>query len=216
MTDHAVNEWTRKDLPDLDEMVNAYLGNESGVIGGVITVLDAVVAHLNANGGLPAEDALWRRAHSIVERERDQAREQWKKWEHKADEWKQEHDLLVVHGSVRGDTYAAMARERDEWKARAEAAEARTTPAVTREDVEKAIRDNEHRVNDDGFMHHEVDITEAADAVCALFGVEAESADPLLDKAQEFAALADWELTDREAELLHTVAAHVLGQEADR
>ena len=45
--------------------------------------------------------------------------------------------------------------------------------------------------------------------------IEAEqAADPLLDKAQEFAALADWELTDREAELLHTVAAHVLGQEA--
>ena len=45
--------------------------------------------------------------------------------------------------------------------------------------------------------------------------LEAEqAADPLLDKALEFAALADWELTDREAELLHTVAAHVLGQEA--
>lgn len=43
--------------------------------------------------------------------------------------------------------------------------------------------------------------------------IEAEPADPLLDKAQEFAALAAWELTDREAVLLHTVAAHILGQE---
>ena len=47
--------------------------------------------------------------------------------------------------------------------------------------------------------------------------VEAEQAvvDPILDKAQEFAALADWELTDREAGLLHTVAAHVLGGQND-
>lgn len=95
-------------------------------------------------------------------------------------------------GRERDDAYAASAlfqRDVHAWRTRAEAAEARTAPAVTRDEVEKAIRDNEHRVNDDGFMHHEVNITEAADAVCRLFGVEAEPADPVEAKAQEWAEI---------------------------
>lgn len=35
--------------------------------------------------------------------------------------------------------FDATERQRDEWKARAEAAEARTTPAVTKHDIEKAV-----------------------------------------------------------------------------
>ena len=85
----------------------------------------------------------------------------------------------------------------------AEAAEART--AVTREDVEKVVHGS-----GGGFFDERLDAI--TDAVCALFGIETE-VDPLLDKAQEFAALADWELTDREAGLLYMVAAHVLGQD---
>ena len=134
-----VNEWTSNDMPSVSSL--GLYGRRpdldiDGMRFGAAVALEAVVDHLNANHPKSGTDR-WRRAHEIVEGERDQAREQWKKWEHKADEWKQEHDLLVVHGSVRGDTYAAMGRERDEWKARAEAAEAR--PAVTREEVAEAI-----------------------------------------------------------------------------
>ena len=89
-----------------------------------------------------------------------------------------------------------------------EAAEARTAPAVSRADVAEALS---RCINPEMWN---VTFPSVVNEVCDLFGVEAEQAvDPLLDKAQEFAALADWELTDREAELLHTVAAHVLGQE---
>ena len=102
----------------------------------------------------------------------------------------------------------AAERELDEWKSRAEAAEARTAPAVSRADVAEALS---RCINPEMWN---VTFPSVVSEVCDLFGVEAEQAvDPLLDKAQEFAALADWELTDREAELLHAVAAHVLGQE---
>ena len=112
--------------------------------------------------------ARWRRAHSIVEQERDQAREQRDEaWRVAGEQTRLERDRAEAAERERDDAYAASAlfqRDVHEWRTRAEAAEA--------------------------------------------------AVDPLLDKAQEFAALADWELTDREAELLHKVAAHVLGQEA--
>ena len=169
--------------------------------------------------------------------------------------------------------YQDVEDERDEWQARAEAAEARTAPAVTKAEIEQAIRETEvmdHRrfaefaaravfdlvsgddpavfvvresqiaavevgQNEDGrwcaegdFWPDVADIDvgalrrHASASLADLVAYEAvaraieaeQAADPLLDKALEFAALADWELTDREAELLHTVAAHVLGQEA--
>ena len=130
-----VNAWTRDDLPGV---------HWPGIHGeserqGAEKALDAVVDHLNANHP-KSGTARWRRAHEIVEAERDTAREQ-------RDMWKLEHDRLVIHGSVRGDTYAAMVRDRDDWRdkaysasegmrkatARAEAAEKRhqwpkTTP----------------------------------------------------------------------------------------
>ena len=279
-----VNEWTRDDLPDRYDLQRL----KSGIVQPFFfdDILDAVVEHLNANHQKPtpgllsnaadcvlgAEDRVsaaesdadrWRRAHEIVEGERDQARRERDKWEEKyldTDE--------ALHRTR---------REREEAVARAEAAEARTAPAVTRNDIEKAIRGKVWAANRDpnkaGF--HRVHIAWATDSVWSLVSgadpavhvvresdvaaVEVEpygdnwkadgrvhivrtlpearsdvqsdarvlarslavaraieagqAADPLLDKAQEFAALADWELTDREAELLHTVAAHVLGQE---
>lgn len=160
-----------------------------------------------------------------VERERDQARRERDKWEekyldtdeslHKA---RDERDQYKRSGDEWKECHADAVRERDEWKARAEAAEARTTPAVTRADIEKSIlsrRWNTSGPDSQGFDI--IHIQSATDAVCDLFGVESEQAtDPLLDKAQEFAALADWILTERESVLLHTVARHVLGQEADQ
>lgn len=166
---------------------------------------DAVVEHVNSSGGIPAERRYgsvivggvpaeheltralrerdeWKRQfyagqsdyHATIDeltRERDEARRE-------RDEWKQEHDRRVVHGSVRGDTYAAMVRERDEWKSRAEKSEQErdgwkavaelrskllSTPAVTREDVTKAVRGglNVWGVTDKG-------VSEIAGAVCAL------------------------------------------------
>ena len=136
-----------------------------------------------------AEVARWRRAHSIVERERDQARESLR-------------EACKVAQSYMVDAYQATER--------AEAAEARTAPAVT---VEQRNAVADHLWNAMVGSAKSVVRDVVAQAFAAA-GIEAEQAtDPLLDKAQEFAALADWELTDREAELLHTVAAHVLGQE---
>ena len=190
-----VNEWTRDDLPDATELCRMSVYNIDVMVD---RNLNAIVGHLNANHPKSDTDR-WRRAHEIVERERDQARESL-------------HEACKVAQSYKVDAYQATERaeaaerELDEWKSRAEAAEARTAPAVTRAGVKNAI--------DTCFaLAPKINTQVISDAVCDFLGVEAEPADPLLDKAQEFAALADWELTDREAELLHTVAAHVLGQE---
>lgn len=78
----------------------------------------------------------WRRAHSIVEQERDQARERLRETE-------------TTLAKVMSD-YQDIEDERDEWKTSARLAEQerenwritainRAVPAVTREDVEKAI-----------------------------------------------------------------------------
>lgn len=192
---------TRKDLPSIPHV----FGNERN---GADKYREAVIEYLNAIGGVAADDARWRRAHEIVERERDQARDERDKWEEKyldTDEALHRaraslHEACKVAQSYKVDAYQATER--------AEAAEARTAPAVSRADVAEALS---RCINPEMWN---VTFPSVVSEVCDLFGVEAEQAvDPLLDKAQEFAALADWELTDREAELLHTVAAHVLGQE---
>ena len=217
-----VNEWTRDDLPDHVAIRDVDYMHGDGTRSRVIDLtLDMVVRHLNAHHPKPgrsahdeqvaqlvrmcneadlkrtrAEDncARLRRAHEIVEGERDQARRERDMWKEKC-----------------LDTYEALHQaraERDEAVARAEAAEARTAPAVSRADVAETLS---RCINPEMWN---VTFPSVVSEVCDLFGIEAEqAADPLLDKAQEFAALADWELTDREAELLHTVAAHVLGQE---
>ena len=293
--------WTRDDLPRPDAI--RFVTDD--------VALDLVVDHLNAHhpkpqpydqGGVRGADSLLYRAER-AERERDaaaaraeQAEDQWKKWERKADQ----RGELLIRTEAERDAAAARAEqagarvrlanqqsvewegeaerllcERDAWKARAEAAEARTAPAVTRDDIEKAIRyefldwegQMEARISRavnqtwnlvsgaDPAVHvvRESDLPaarvdgdyyvvasakgdykwpqhgpswwagRAQDALAkaarytALARLAASEAvvDPVLDKAQEFAALADWELTDREAGLLHTVAAHVLGGQND-
>ena len=85
-----VSEWTRDDLPDHVAIRDVDYMHGDGTRSRVIDLtLDMVVGHLNANHQKSEPDR-WRRAHSIVERERDQAREQWKKWEHKANEAERE------------------------------------------------------------------------------------------------------------------------------
>ena len=202
-----VNEWTRADLPAVMDLVKASVDAvATDPSGGAYAALDAVVEHLNAHHPKPDTDR-WRRAHSIVEGERDQARRERDMWKEKCLDTDEAlhraraslHEACKVAQSYKVDAYQATER--------AEAAEARTAPAVTRAGVKNAI--------DTCFaLAPKINTQVISDAVCDFLGVEAEPADPLLDKAQEFAALADWELTDREAELLHTVAAHVLGQEA--
>ena len=213
------NEWTSNDVPSvssLDLYNKRHDLDLGGMRFGAAVALEAVVEHLNAHYPKPenpehllrmcqeadlkrtraeAKADRWRRAHEIVEGERDQARRERDMWKEKClDTDEALHDART---------------ERDEAVARAESAEARTAPAVSRADVAEALS----RCIDPERWN--VTFPSVVSEVCDLFGVEAEQAvDPLLDKAQEFAALADWELTDREAELLHTVAAHVLGQEA--
>ncbi|GLB62684.1 hypothetical protein NCCP2495_05620 [Dietzia sp. NCCP-2495] len=280
----------------------------------------------------------WRRAHGIVEQERDQARDQWKKWEHEAREranraedaererddlrrqvddlkerrrkhatereaWtrnrrelESERDAAVARAEQAEnarDTAAtraeqlekALAGSRDahqrsadahmEWKARAEAAEARLAdpysqtnqdaaawkriadhpalrmdllpeadhtyagrvferitwlaetaeavtemkpaPAVTREDVEGAIRAAYFQRR---FGYTSGDIEVSTDAVCDLFGVSTgQGTDPVLEKARELAQAGGIDFDEQEpegVEMLIGMARHVLGQEADQ
>lgn len=75
-------------------------------------------------------------------------------------------------------------RDRDEWHVRAKAAEARTAPAVTRDEVEAALAQG-HRM---AFGTPVVSIEEAVEAVCGLFGVDAVQApDPVEERADELA-----------------------------
>ena len=264
-----VNEWTRDDLPDATGLCRMSVYNIDVMVD---RNLNAIVGHLNANHPKSDTDR-WRRAHEIVERERDQARDERDEAVDRADALV--HDL-EWHKRRLGESWedaARAERERDEAVARAEAAEARTAPAVTKRELRSVVAahdpgDDElavSRVNAltyrlwslvsgaDPAVHvvresevAAVEVRRASDGwyadgawlagadetaewvrdraaemvVCAARNeavaraIKAEPADPLLDKAQEFAALADWELTDREAGLLHTVARHVLGQEA--
>ena len=196
----------------------------------------------------------WRRAHEIVEQERDQARqahrEAWKHLDAAADR--------VVHEQTRAED---AERDRDEWRSRAEAAEARladpysqvnqdaaawkrvaahpalkidllpeadhtyaggvferitwlaeaakarTAPAVTRAGVKNAI--------DTCFaLAPKINTQVISDAVCDFLGVEAEPADPVEEKARELyrAATPDaqWETVANE---YRRIAAHILRQE---
>ena len=192
-----VSEWTRDDLPDHVAIRDVDYMHGDGTRSRVIDLtLDMVVGHLNANHQKPEPDR-WRRAHEIVEGERDQARRERDMWK---DKWL--------------DTYEALHQaraERDEAMARAEAAEARTAPAVTRAGVKNAI--------DTCFaLAPKINTQVISDAVCDFLGVEAEqAADPVEEKARELyrAATPDarWETV---ADEYRRISAHVLGQEADR
>lgn len=123
--------------------------------------------------------------------------------------------------------YDKAERERDEWKARAGAAEART--AVTREDVTQAVRRGHNMFNAEVGVVNEM---------CDLFGIEAEQAeDPVEELAEQIESAtrdAIRQVCDDLADVAPSldplaveqameitaasrkVAAHVLGQEAKR
>ncbi|MGX1598614.1 hypothetical protein ACWIDS_16310 [Dietzia maris] len=91
--------------------------------------------------------------------------------------------------------FDATERQRDEWKARAEKAEARTAAAVSRADIEKALDTGIRGTTDGGLVGQDTSIPSgecvrlAVDAVCDLLGIEAEQpADPVEEQTD---ALAD-------------------------
>lgn len=237
-----MNNWTRQDLPDAYAAYSRILRSDYGDLtpSGVWPILDLVVEHLNAHHPKPtpgllsnaadcvldAEDRAksakadvdrWRRAHEIVERERDQAR--------------RERDAAVRQGELKARTERDLAeaaeRERDEWKARAEAAEARTAPAVSRADIDRAlINVTSNAMNyptpsqmlgkDTGPLRKK-----CVDAMCDLLGIEAEQAvDPVEAKAIALWRAGypnsprTWEEVGNARDAYRRMAAHVLGQEA--
>ncbi|WP_440221194.1 hypothetical protein [Dietzia sp. MNB45] len=200
--DHG-GQWTRDDLPSVMDLVKASVDATAiDPSGGADAALDAVVAHLNAHHPKPEPDR-WRRAHSIMEQERDQARESLRRLRDETDV-----DLFTVRDQLkqcRGER-EQMTRDRDEWKARAILAEQerenwritainRATPAVTHADVEKVLDTGIRGATDGGLIDQDTSIPSgecvrlAVDAVCDLFGIEAEQAvDPVEEQTD---ALAD-------------------------
>jgi len=118
----AGGQWTADDLPRIGTPDPAH----DSVVDGV---LDTVVHWLNKHhpkpqpydqGGVRGADSLLYRA----ERERDAAAARAAQLEKEVGKWR------TATESAHSD-FLQAAHERDEWKARAEAAEARTAPAVT-------------------------------------------------------------------------------------
>ena len=128
---------TRGDLPTTVELVESWGGG--GLQALAAHVLDVVVDRLNGCGGVPGDADRWRRALSIVERERDEARAERDAAVDRADALV--HDL-EWHKRRLGESWedaARAERERDEAVARAEAAEARTAPAVTKRELRSVV-----------------------------------------------------------------------------
>ena len=147
-----VNEWTRDDLPDPVVLAGLIEDMKGATFTQSAAIVDAVVEHLNANGGLPA-DARWRRAHSIVEQERDQARESLleacklahsyrvdaynateraEAAERERDEVQERADQLRDERDDAVQSCITVGRARDKWKARAIEAEQAEDPIMVR------------------------------------------------------------------------------------
>ena len=94
-------------------------------------------------------------------------------------------------------------------------------PAVTRAQVEVAIK---WPLEGSNITLPEDLFQKQVDEVCSLLGIEAEHADPIEDKARELHEIAQgdgpfivWEaLMDQERNMYRRMAAHVLGQDAER
>ena len=215
-------QWTRDDFARLDIHPMSFAGD----------VLDEVVAWLNAHhpkpqpydqGGVRGVDSLLYRA----ERERDAAvaraeqagarvrlaNQQSVEWEGEAerllcerDEWKARAEAAeqLIPAYAMLDIWMALGRDSihfDDWydehgyadawaeltSAVREAAEARTTPAVSRADVEECVygsRRAGRECDEQGFVP--VHVQEAVGQLCDLFGVEAEQAvDPVVHVVRE-------------------------------
>lgn len=165
----------------------------------------------------------WKARAEAAERDRD---DDYSERSQKAAAW----DRVAAHPALRMDllpeadhTYAGGVLERITQLA--EAAEARTAP-VTRADIEKAIRGKTWAANRNpnkaGF--HRVHVDWATDAVCDLFGIEAEQdVDPVEKKARELwestreggAPVAEWADAHEDAQAqFRVLARHVRGQES--
>ena len=183
-------KWTRDDLPTLASVAPVAASVESYVYFASSMVLDAVVEHLNAHHPKPDADSfsdrVWKRAYESMRRERDAAVERADHAEKAA--WRVRYqqavaDLLDAGGS------------RDEWKGRAEKAEAdleelseefadfrvevvaeavkhrELNPPVFDVDVERTIR---AEFVEGGFRAKTPVEYRVVRAVCELFGVKAE------------------------------------------
>ena len=133
-------------------------------------------------------------------------------WKAMYDQARRERDAAVERAEQaveRGDNWEQRAHD---WMKLAE-----KRGAVSRADIEKALRE----CTNDVFASHAY--PHMADAVCALFCIEAEQAvDPVEAKARELHEVASpapywtWEvLVENAKEPYRRIARHVLGQEAD-
>lgn len=153
-----VNEWTRDDLPDTSVATDKYGAIGSMYFPAVDDYRDAVVAHLNANGGLPTcgetIDALNRNRDALVENrdqsisslqrllstaesDRDRLRRAHSVVEGERDQARASlHEACKLAQSYKVDAYQATERaeaaerELDEWRARAEKAERELVPTA--------------------------------------------------------------------------------------
>lgn len=167
-----------------------------------------------------------------AERERDAAVERAEKAE----------QLIPAYAMV--DVWMALGRDSihfDDWydehgyadawaELTAAVREARTAPAVTHADVEKALDTGIRGTTDGGLIDQDTSIPSgecvrlAVDAVCDLFGIEAEQdIDPVEAKARELYEVGNpgtvgmWEsIHDAFKDGYRRIARHVLGQEADQ
>lgn len=231
-----VNEWTRDDLPSVMDLVKASVDAMAiDPSGAADAALYAVVAHLNAHhpkprpitrDDLPDEGTLAVMMRAIFDGYIVESGEVLLP----GSALRRFLDAMVGylndHGGLGIDTREPLERtlrKRDEWRARAEAAEART--AVTREEVEKAITVGVRGTTDGDLIDQDASIPSgecvrlAVDATCDLFGIEAEQAvDPVEAKARELAKAGgiDFDEQDPEiVEMLLGIARHVLGKETD-
>ena len=188
------NEWTRDDLPERSEIVElSRCTYESGLSSNsfALDVLGLIVDHLNAHHPKPDADSFSDRV--------------WKR------------------------AYESMRRERDEWKARADkwhGAWQRSAPVpISSADIDRAlINVTSNAMNypnpsqmlgkDSGPLRRK-----CVDAVCALFGIETEPADPVEAKARELFEATDesiwtWATAPVQTQdMYRRIAEHILWQE---
>lgn len=260
-----VNEWTRDDLPSLLDVLGDITTYERSE--GAAAYRTTALAHLNAHHPKPtpgplssaadcvldAEDrasaaksevALWRRAHELAERERDQARRERDAAVERAEvaERERDHGLMEI-AEFREELVGAHARAEQAEAAYARCSHKnerladendylteRATSAVSRADIEKALDTGIRGTTDGGLIDQDTSVPSgecvrlAVDAVCDLLGIEAERAvDPVEAKARELWEVARFEDGDEwpgllqvERDCYRRMASHVLGREADQ
>lgn len=120
-----VNVWTRDDLPSAGEARDVFMETPFGA-SGFEAMLDAVVAHLNANGELAAAPSPRTTTTADLA-----TSDRWKA------AFKAANEALRLAERERDE--ALFQRDVHACRTRAEDAEARTAPAVTKADIEQAV-----------------------------------------------------------------------------